>query len=715
MAKQIILDTWSDLIAKSEEIYKEYLKDLDNRTVTKKDIDDKISKALSESELNIDVNVNNKISTAISEYEEKDDAQELSLINDLYARIIEELNNRGYITITVVEQKIQEEIVKVVNGASDDFDTLKEISDWISSHGSSAASMNSQIKKNEADIFTIQTDIETINNTLSTKESIIDHTKDFNTLSVNLANTTIALRDYIDSSIVRIKEVVDTKVDNEEYRSSIVDKVSLTDFNSVISEINSSLSTKVDSATYDEDILVMKTAIADNTGSATGIKAALEQLEKNLKNYADAGDEAHNSLDIEIDGKLDISVYNIDKDIFVSSIDSKVDSSIFNNTIDDVEKSFEDKINKKVDTSLYNNKISQLDSSIDNIKSSILNINSELLEQVEHLNGEDSRLNGLIDANTTKIETIESTAGSALNTALDARTKNEEQDSRLYALENTPTPDYVEMIIEATSTRHYKLFYDVRCVGWLEIDGKETELPEITEDRSASYYAVLSQGRHVVRFRPKDGTMADGTKYKEREGLLGWCADNCVTEITLPEGWEVINSKMFEGAATLRRVNLPSTILEVRFGAFGGCEALEEIVLPPSVKTIGHIIAHDCPLLKRIVLGGSDIAVTGTLAQSCAALECVEFRVGGTVTFSGAANTFVNLPQLARFIIRGNFPTFECSQPFTSVGYVGSSAAAEVRWIFTANGSVANGTKWQTSLLSQCGFTAQKILFYTLN
>ena len=62
-----------------------------------------------------------------------------------------------------------------------------------------------------------------------------------------------------------------------------------------------------------------------------------------------------------------------------------------------------------------------IDSSINNIKSSILNINSELLEQVEHLNGEDSRLNGHIDANTTKIETIESTAGSALETANTAK------------------------------------------------------------------------------------------------------------------------------------------------------------------------------------------------------------------------------------------------------------------------------------------------------
>lgn len=139
--------------------------------------------------------------------------------------------------------------------------------------------------------------------------------------------------------IAKSEEIVDTKVDNDEYKSSIEDKVSVsvTDFNSVISGINSSLSTKVDSTTYDEDMLIMKIAIADNTGSATGIKAALEQLEKNLKNYADAGDKAHNSLDIEIDRKLDISVYNIDKDILISSINSKVDSSIFNNTIDNVE------------------------------------------------------------------------------------------------------------------------------------------------------------------------------------------------------------------------------------------------------------------------------------------------------------------------------------------------------------------------------------------
>lgn len=39
-----------------------------------------------------------------------------------------------------------EEVVKVVAGAPEAYDTLKEISDWISSHGTDAASMNSAIK-----------------------------------------------------------------------------------------------------------------------------------------------------------------------------------------------------------------------------------------------------------------------------------------------------------------------------------------------------------------------------------------------------------------------------------------------------------------------------------------------------------------------------------------------------------------------------------------
>lgn len=48
-----------------------------------------------------------------------------------------------------VKKAVSDGIAKVVAGAPEDFDTLKEMSDWISSHESSASSMNTQIQDNK--------------------------------------------------------------------------------------------------------------------------------------------------------------------------------------------------------------------------------------------------------------------------------------------------------------------------------------------------------------------------------------------------------------------------------------------------------------------------------------------------------------------------------------------------------------------------------------
>lgn len=51
-----------------------------------------------------------------------------------------------------VKKTVADEIAKVVGDAPESFDTLKEISDWISSHSESAAAMNSAIQTNTSDI-----------------------------------------------------------------------------------------------------------------------------------------------------------------------------------------------------------------------------------------------------------------------------------------------------------------------------------------------------------------------------------------------------------------------------------------------------------------------------------------------------------------------------------------------------------------------------------
>lgn len=48
-----------------------------------------------------------------------------------------------------VSDKVAEEIAKVVANAPEDFDTLKEIADWISTHSDSATAMNSAIQANK--------------------------------------------------------------------------------------------------------------------------------------------------------------------------------------------------------------------------------------------------------------------------------------------------------------------------------------------------------------------------------------------------------------------------------------------------------------------------------------------------------------------------------------------------------------------------------------
>lgn len=54
-------------------------------------------------------------------------------------------------------KSVAQEVAKIVAGAPEEFDTLKEMSDWLTQHEDSAAAMNSAISDNKTDIETLQT------------------------------------------------------------------------------------------------------------------------------------------------------------------------------------------------------------------------------------------------------------------------------------------------------------------------------------------------------------------------------------------------------------------------------------------------------------------------------------------------------------------------------------------------------------------------------
>lgn len=56
-----------------------------------------------------------------------------------------------------VKKTVADEVAKIVAGAPEDLDTLKEISDWIAGHANDAAAMNTAIKANSTAITALQT------------------------------------------------------------------------------------------------------------------------------------------------------------------------------------------------------------------------------------------------------------------------------------------------------------------------------------------------------------------------------------------------------------------------------------------------------------------------------------------------------------------------------------------------------------------------------
>ena len=60
-------------------------------------------------------------------------------------------------TKTETDSQITAKIAEVVANAPEDFDTLKEMSDWIAGHENDAAAMNSAIQTNAGNISDLQT------------------------------------------------------------------------------------------------------------------------------------------------------------------------------------------------------------------------------------------------------------------------------------------------------------------------------------------------------------------------------------------------------------------------------------------------------------------------------------------------------------------------------------------------------------------------------
>lgn len=107
----------------------------------------------------------NKNISDISSLNQKTDASN-SVVNSLsthlqtaFTQISQKANSDDVYTKTETDSRITSKVSEIVAGAPEDFDTLKEMSDWLTNHEDSAAEMNTAITKLNAELTQAKNDI----------------------------------------------------------------------------------------------------------------------------------------------------------------------------------------------------------------------------------------------------------------------------------------------------------------------------------------------------------------------------------------------------------------------------------------------------------------------------------------------------------------------------------------------------------------------------
>lgn len=110
-----------------------------------------------------------------------------------------------------VINKIATEIARIVAEAPASFDTLKEISDWISSHADSAATMNSNISTNTSNISSLAGRVSTIEGNYIKKSDVVDNLTSTSTNTPLSAKQGKELNAKIDTVNGKINKLTDTE------------------------------------------------------------------------------------------------------------------------------------------------------------------------------------------------------------------------------------------------------------------------------------------------------------------------------------------------------------------------------------------------------------------------------------------------------------------------------------------------------------------------
>lgn len=193
-----------------------------------------------------------------------------------------------------VRSTVAEEIAKIIGGATESFDTLKEVEEWISNHTDGAADMNKQILENKNTISLLENKVTSLEESSTSQASEIED-----------ITTTYAKKADVDL----LENVYATKTEISNLDDKFATKKEVTDLDGKfatkdeITALDDKFATKTEVTNLEEKAATKEEVaagyVAKTTLTTLATKEELETVEGKINKLVDSSDKTVYTLGIE--------------------------------------------------------------------------------------------------------------------------------------------------------------------------------------------------------------------------------------------------------------------------------------------------------------------------------------------------------------------------------------------------------------------------------
>ena len=197
----------------------------------------------------------------------------------------------------------------------------------------------------------------------------------------------------------------------------------------------------------------------------------------------------------------------------------------------------------------------------------------------------------------------------------------------------------------------------------------------------------------------------DGVLFSKNKSVLVGVPAGMSGAYSIPESVKRIESRAFEGCASITGITLPDGLMHIGNYAFSGCSSLTSVIIPDKVTSIAAGIFMNCTGLESVTIPDNVIIIDSRAFADCRSLMSVTIpsrvaTIGSSAFINCISLTSITLPDS---VTRIDGRAFEACTSLTDVFYDGTAEQLAQLYSFPAtvsvhykseSGACGNGVTW---------------------